>query len=144
MDPEIYKAVGALNAYVRKGTLGKGLVALIDIRASQINGCAWCLDMHAEEAREAGIDRRRIDLVAAWREAGPLFSPRERAALAFAEAVTLIAESGVPDDIWAEIKAVFTDKEIVELLAAIGAINVYNRMNVAARTELGPEPYRVG
>lgn len=143
VDDRVYKAVGALSAYVAKGSLGKALCALIDIRASQINGCAWCLDMHTEEAREAGIPQRKIDLVAAWHEAGTMFTPKEQAALAFTEAVTLIADGGVPDELWDEVSAEFSDKEIVELLIAIGAINVYNRLNVAVGTELGPEPYRV-
>ena len=140
VDPGAYKAMAALSGYVNKGSLGS---ALVDIRASQINHCAWCLDMHAEEAREAGVEQRRIDLVAAWREAGELFSPRERAALAFTEAVTRIADDGVTDELWSEVTANFNEQEVVQLIMAIGAINVYNRMNVAARAALGPEPYRV-
>lgn len=143
VDPGAYQAMAALSGYVNKGILGSALVALVDIRASQINHCAWCLDMHAEEAREAGVDQRRIDLVAAWREAGELFSPRERAALAFTEAVTLIADDGVSDELWSEVTANFNEQEVVQLIMAIGAINVYNRMNVATRAALGPEPYRV-
>lgn len=142
VDPTAYKAVGALSAYVRRGTLGDALHALVDIRASQINRCAWCLDMHAAEAREAGIAQRKIDLVAAWHEAGPMFDPREQAALAFTEAVTLIADGGVPDDVWERVKANFDDAEIVQLIVAVGAINVYNRMNVTVRTDLPPEPFR--
>ena len=142
-DPNVYKAVGALSTYVARGTLGKGLCAIIDIRASQINHCAWCLDMHTEEARAAGIPQRKIDLIAAWHEAGSMFSEREQAALALTEAVTLISEAGVADDIWDAVRKAFSDKEIVELLIAIGAINVYNRLNVTVRTELGPEPFRV-
>lgn len=143
VDPGAYKAVGALSVYVARGTLGKALCAIIDIRASQINGCAWCLDMHTEEARSAGISQRQIDLIAAWHEAGSLFSPREQAALALTDAVTLISDGGVDDDVWDAVKAEFDDKEIVELLLAISAINVYNRLNVAVRTELGPEPFKV-
>lgn len=142
VDPEAYRAVSTLNSYVAKGTLGKGLCALVDIRASQINGCAWCLDMHTEEAREAGIEQRKIDLVAAWHEAGSLFTPREQAALALTEAVTLIADRGVPDAVWDAVKAAFDDKEIVQLIVAIGVINVWNRMNVTVATELPPEPFK--
>lgn len=142
VDPNVYKVVGGLNAYVARGTLGKALCALVDIRASQINRCAWCLDMHTEEAREAGIEQRKIDLVAAWHEAGAMFTDRERAALAFTEAVTLIADGGVPDDVWDAVSAVFDDKEVVQLIIAIGAINVWNRMNVTVGTELPPEPFK--
>ena len=142
VDPDVYRAIGGLNGYVAKGTLGSALCALVDIRASQINRCAWCLDMHAEEARQAGVEQRKIDLVAAWHEAGQMFTERERAALALTEAVTLIADGGVPDDVWAAVRAEFDDKEIVQLPVAIGAINVWNRVNVTVGTELGPEPYR--
>ncbi len=138
VDPEVYKVVGRLNAYVAKGTLGSALCALVDIRASQINHCAWCLDMHTEEARQAGVEQRKIDLVAAWPEATSLFSDRERAALALTEAVTLIADGGVPDDVWDAVTAEFDDREIVQLIAAIGAINVWNRMNVTVGTALRP------
>jgi AhpD family alkylhydroperoxidase len=141
VDPGAQKAVFALSSYVRASNLGEGLLALLDIRASQINGCAWCLDMHVAQARKAGIEQRQIDLVAAWREAETLFSERERAALAFTEAVTLISEEGVPDDVWSEVTAVFDDEEAVQLLMAIATINVWNRMNVAVRTELPEQPY---
>ncbi|MGH2842662.1 MAG: carboxymuconolactone decarboxylase family protein [Solirubrobacteraceae bacterium] len=140
VDPAAYRAVYGISKYVREGKLEESLCALIDIRASQINGCAWCLDMHTEEARQAGVDQRRIDLVAAWEEAGEIFSERERAALAFTEAVTLISEHGVPDAVWSEVAAAFDQEEIVQLVMAIAAINVWNRMNVAVRTALGAEP----
>lgn len=142
VDPGAYRAVGAMSRYVGNGTLDAGLCALVDIRASQINRCAWCLDMHAAEAREAGISQRQVDLVAAWREAGSLFSSRQRAALAFTEAVTLIADAGVPDDVWSSVVAEFDEREIVQLLIKIGAINVYNRMNVAVGTQLLPERFK--
>ena len=140
VDPEVYPAVLALEKYVRKGHLDEGLLALIKMRASQINGCAWCLDMHATEARKAGVEQRKLDVVAAWHEAESLFDNRERAALAFTEAVTLISQAGVPDDVWAEVTSVFDEKETVRLLMAIAAINVWNRMNVTVHTELPPEP----
>lgn len=139
--PDAYLAVGALSRYVRSGGIDEGLRALVDVRASQLNHCAWCLDKHVEEARKAGVGQRRLDLVAAWREAGDLFSPRERAALAFTEAVTLISADGVPDGVWAQVTEAFDEKETVELLMAVATINVYNRMNVAVRTALGPEPH---
>ena len=134
VDPEVYKAVGGLNAYVARGTLGKALCALVDIRASQINKCAWCLDMHTEEAREAGIEQRKIDIVAAWHEAGDMFSAREQAALALTEAVTLISVAGVSDEIWEAVTANFDEKEIAHLIVAIGAINVWNRIAVGFRS----------
>ncbi|MFN8104237.1 MAG: carboxymuconolactone decarboxylase family protein [Acidimicrobiia bacterium] len=141
VDPEARRVVLGLTRYVRDGGLDEGLLALVDIRASQINHCAWCLDMHAEDARRAGIEQRRIDLVAAWRETGAMFSARERAALALTEAVTLISEDGVPDEVWDAVMAVYDEKEAVRLLMAICAINVWNRMNVTVRTELPAEPF---
>ncbi|HEX7355613.1 MAG TPA: carboxymuconolactone decarboxylase family protein [Mycobacteriales bacterium] len=144
IDPDAYKAVLGLEKYVRSGNLDARILDLVKIRASQINHCAWCLDMHVAEARKAGIDQRQIDLIAAWREADPLFSARERAALAFTEAVTLISVDGVPDPVWNEVAAVFDEKETVQLLMAIAAINVWNRMNVSARTQLPDEPATAG
>lgn len=144
VDPDAQQAVLGLSQYVRGGTLEPGLRALVDIRASQLNHCAWCLDMHVAEARRAGLEQRQIDLVAAWREAGTLFSAREQAALAFTEAVTLISEDGVPDDVWGSVTAVFDEKETVQLLMTIAVINVWNRMNVTVRTELPDEPFVAG
>ncbi|MGH9044525.1 MAG: carboxymuconolactone decarboxylase family protein [Acidimicrobiales bacterium] len=140
VDPEVYKAVAGLSRYVRKGNLGEGLIALVEIRASQINHCAWCLDMHAFQARKAGVEQRKIDLVAAWAEAGDLFGPREKAALALTEAVTRISRGGVTDEVWEAVTAVFDEMDTLHLLMAIATINVYNRMNVAARTALLAEP----
>ncbi len=139
VDPKAYKAVLGVQRYVNSGTLGTRLIALIDIRASQINNCAWCLDMHAPEAVEAGASQRQVDLVAAWAEAGDIFSERERAALALTEQITLISEKGVTDDVWAKVEAQFSEEEIVWLIMAISVINVWNRMNVTARTALPPE-----
>lgn len=136
VDPTAYQAVFPLQKYVNSSALGAALIALVDIRASQLNGCAWCLDMHAAEARAAGVDQRRIDLVAAWREAGDLFSEREQAALALTEQVTLIAEAGVSDAVWERVRASFEETEIVQLVVTISVINVWNRMNVTARTDL--------
>ncbi len=136
VDPGVYKAVLALQKYASSSSLGAGLMTLIDIRASQLNGCAWCLDMHTDQAREAGHPQRKIDLVAAWRDTGAMFDPRERAALALTEQVTLIADGGVHDTVWAAVTAQFTETEIVELMAAISVINVWNRLNVTARTAL--------
>lgn len=144
IDPDAYKAVLGLEKYVHAGNLDERLLALVKIRASQINHCAWCLDMHVAEARKAGAEQRQLDLIAAWREAPALFDARERAALAFAEQVTLISEDGVSDDVWKDLTAVFDEKETVLLLMAVAAINVWNRMNVTARTDLPPEPAVAG
>ena len=140
VDPDAYKAVLGLEKYVHAGNLDERLLALVKIRASQINHCAWCLDMHVAEARNAGAEQRQLDLVAAWREAPALFTRREQAALAFAEQVTLISQDGVSDEVWNELTAVFDEKETVYLLMAVAAINVWNRMNVTARTALPAEP----
>lgn len=136
VDPAAYTAVLALQKYVNNGGLDKKLVALVDVRASQINHCAWCLDMHVAEAREAGATQRQVDLVAAWHEAPELYTEREQAALALAEQVTLISEDGVSDDVWARVRAAFDERETVVLLMAISVINVWNRMNVTVRTAL--------
>ena len=138
VDPKAYKAVLGVQRYVNPGTLGTRLIALVDIRASQINKCAWCLDMHAPEAVEAGASQRQVDLVATWEEAGELFSERERAALALTEQITLISEQGVTDDVGAEVEASFSEEEIPHLILAISVINVWNRMNVTVRTALPP------
>jgi len=141
VDPDALQPLMDVVRYVRAGGLDEGLLALVEIRASQINGCAWCLDMHVAEARKAGVDQRRIDLLAAWREAGSLFSERERAALALTEEVTLISAGGVSDAVWQDLVAVFDEKETVRLLMAIGVINVWNRLNVATRNTPGERPY---
>ena len=130
VDPNAYRAVLGLQKYVNKSGLDKALIALVDVRASQLNRCAWCLDMHVAEAREAGIPQRQIDLIAAWEEAGELFTARQRAVLAFTEQVTLISERGVSDGVWAQVRAVFSEEETVQLLMTIATINVWNRMNV--------------
>jgi AhpD family alkylhydroperoxidase len=144
VDPDAYKAVLGLEKYVHSGDLDERLLSLVKIRASQINHCAWCLDMHVTEARKAGVDQRQIDLVAAWPEAQALFGARELAALAFTEQVTLISQDGVSDEVWAEVAAVFDEKETVLLLMAITAINVWNRMNVAVHTTLPVHPAVAG
>ena len=136
VDPNAYKAVLGLERYVHSGNLDEGLLSLVKIRASQINHCAWCLDMHVAEARKEGVEQRQIDLIAAWREAPALFSAREQAALAFTEQVTLISQDGVSDGVWDDVTSAFDEKEIVLLLMAIAAINVWNRMNVAVHTDL--------
>jgi AhpD family alkylhydroperoxidase len=109
---------------------------LIDIRASQINGCAFCLDMHWKDAKELGISEERRYMVATWREA-TCYSSRERAALALTEEVTLIADGGVPDDVWEQAEDEFDGEELAQVLFAIAEINVWNRLNVTVQSEAG-------
>jgi AhpD family alkylhydroperoxidase len=136
VDPEAYKPLLALEKYIHAGTLGEALLALVKIRASQLNGCAYCLDMHAKEARQASVDQRKLDVLSGWREAPGLYSERERAAIALTEQVTLIGEAGVSDEAWADASAQFSQKETVELLMAISAINVWNRLAVSTHQAL--------
>ncbi len=135
-DPSANEAVLGLERYVHSSGLEGPLLELIKVRSSQLNGCAFCLDMHLRDARAAGEDQRRLDVVSAWREAPQLYSARERAALALTEAVTLISREGVPDDVWAETQAHFEDRETVQLLMAIATINVWNRLAVSTRQAL--------
>jgi AhpD family alkylhydroperoxidase len=136
VDPDAYQAVLAMERYARAGTMKHDLAALIRMRASQLNGCAYCLDMHAAEARAAGVEQRRLDILSAWREAPSFFSDREQAALELTESVTRIGEAGVPDAVWERVARVFDRNEIVRLLVAICAINVWNRMAVSTHQAL--------
>ena len=130
--PDAYRAMAALEAYVRSCGLEKPLVNLVKMRASQINGCAYCLDMHSKEARQAGETEQRLYLLSAWRES-PLFTDRERAALAWTEALTLVAETHAPDDVYEEVRRHFSEAETVKRSLAIVAINGWNRLCVGAR-----------
>jgi AhpD family alkylhydroperoxidase len=136
IDPAAYQAVLGLERYVRDSGLDERLYELVKIRASQLNSCAYCLDMHNRDARANGEDQRRLDVLSAWREAPDLFSERERAALAFTEAVTRIGDDGVPDEVWAQVQRQFDDNEIVHLLLAAATINVWNRLAVSTRQKL--------
>ena len=136
IDPTATQAVLALENYVRSSGLDHRLYELVKIRASQLNGCAYCLDMHTRDARAGGEDQRRLDVLSAWREAPELYSERERAAFALTEAVTLISKDGVPDDVWSRVTASFDDKEATHLLMAIATINVWNRLAVATHQAL--------
>ena len=140
IDPQAFQSMYAMEKYIHGGTLGEDLLALVKIRASQINGCAYCLDMHGREAREAGVDDRRLDVLAGWREADVLFSAREQAALALTEAITMISHGGVPDQVWADAVAQFPGTEMPSLLMAISAINVWNRLAVATHQALPKLP----
>jgi AhpD family alkylhydroperoxidase len=132
--PETYQALLEVHKHLQKTFVDAKLHALIDLRVSQINGCAFCLDMHTTEARQLGESQQRLDCVAAWRGA-PFFTDRERAALAWAESITHVAETHVPDDVYNEVKKHFSEKELVELTAVIGMINLWNRMSVSFRSE---------
>jgi len=134
--PEAYKALQGIEAYVRSSGLEHSLLELVKTRVSQINGCAHCLDMHTKEARAAGETEQRLHLLPAWREA-PFYSDRERAALAWAEAVTQISTNGVPDELYAEVRRHFDEKALVDLTLAIVGINGWNRLAVPFRSETG-------
>lgn len=130
--PEGLKAMLTLDSYVRRCGIEPSLLDLINIRASQLNGCAYCIYLHSHEARGRGESEERIYLLNAWRES-PLFSERERAALAWTEAVTLVSETHVPDEVFAEVRRHFSEKEIVNLTIAAANINALNRLAISMR-----------
>ena len=134
--PEAYKALLALETYVRRTSLARPLAELIYMRVSQINGCAHCIDMHSKDARAAGETEQRLYALVAWRDT-PFFSDRERAALAWAEAVTELGRDGVPDVVYTEARRHFDERELVELTLATATINAWNRLAIAFRTEVG-------
>ena len=136
VDPDAYRAILALERYVRAGKPDHALAALIKLRASQLNGCAYCLDMHAAEARAAGVEQRRLDILPAWREAPSFFTDREQAAFELTESVTRIGEAGVPDAVWDGVARLFDKNEIARLLMAICAIDVWNRMAISTHQAL--------
>ncbi len=133
-SPEAYAAMLGLQKYVNATSIEKPLKELVKIRASQINGCAFCIAMHVREAVKAGERHERIHLLDAWREA-PFYSQRERAALAWTEAVTTLGAEAVPDAIYEEVRGAFDEKEVVDLTLAIVAINGWNRLMIAFRRE---------
>lgn len=135
-SPGAFKALLDTEQAVHQSGLEDSLLELVKTRASQMNGCAWCLDMHTKDARARGETEQRLHLLSAWREA-PCYSERERAALAWTEAVTQIAAQDVTDALYAEVRRHFDEKAIVDLTLAVIAINGWNRMNVAFRTEVG-------
>lgn len=134
--PEATRAMTQLEEVVRASTLEPALCELVRLRASQINGCAYCVDMHTKDAQTMGEDSQRLHLVAVWRDA-PVFSPRERAALAWTEALTLLSETGAPDDVYEEVAHQFDPREQVALSLAIVAINGWNRLPVGFRRPAG-------
>ena len=132
--PKAYAVFAAVEQYLRTCGLESSLMKLVKMRASQINGCAFCLDMHSKDARRAGETEQRLYLLNAWRESR-LYTPRERAALAWTESLTRIAETQAPDDVFAEVKAQFSDLEIVNLSTLIGMINLWNRIAIGFRNQ---------
>jgi len=134
-SPDAYKAAYNLDRYVVKESgLEPAIIHLIKLRASQINGCAYCVDMHVKEARHDGLSEQWINLMAVWPES-PVYTPRERALLGWVDAVTLIAQTRAPDDVYNALREHFSDDECVKITTAIGAINVWNRLAVAFRSQ---------
>jgi AhpD family alkylhydroperoxidase len=131
--PNGAKALGGVYGYVVQSGLPAELVDFVYLRVSQINNCAYCLDMHSRDLVKRGVPVEKLALLQSWREGGALFTARERAALAWAETVTRVAETGVPDDAYQAARAVFDDKELVDLTLAISLMNAYNRMAISFR-----------
>jgi AhpD family alkylhydroperoxidase len=127
------KALGGVYGYVMQSSLPAVLVELVYLRISQINNCAYCLDMHTRDLLKKGQKTEKLALVQAWREAGNLFDERERAALAWAETVTRVSETGVPNEAYEAARAAFEERELVDLTIAISLMNAYNRMAISFR-----------
>jgi AhpD family alkylhydroperoxidase len=135
--PAAYQAMASLETFVRQSSkLEPSLVALVKMRASQVNGCAYCIDMHSKDARIEGETEQRLYALSAWRET-PFFTERERAALSWTEAVTMIAKDHVPDEVYRGVKEFFSDEELVNLTLAVVAINGWNRLAIAFRAVPG-------
>ena len=132
LAPDTIKALQALETQVQGSGLEKSLIELVKTRASQINGCAFCINMHTEDARKQGETEQRLYLLNAWRES-PLYSDRERAALAWTEAVTLISQTHAPDDVYAELRTHFSEAETANLTMLIATINAWNRLAISMR-----------
>ena len=136
VSPEAIKTVLGLEKYLRGCGLEERLLDLVKLRASQINGCAYCLDMHWKDLRAAGESEQRLYSLDAWAEC-PYYTDKERAALAWTEPVTLVADGHVPDAVYEQVRPFFSEKELGDLTLAVATINVWNRLNIAARTEPG-------
>lgn len=133
VSPELYEAMMALSTAAARD-IDPELAELVKTRASQMNRCAFCLDMHTRDARRHGVAEQKLDVLAAWPETGDLFTQRERAALALTEAITRLGEDGVPDDVYDGAAEQFDDRELGQLIALAVTINAWNRINVAVRT----------
>jgi AhpD family alkylhydroperoxidase len=134
--PGAYRAMAGLEHYLHESGLEENLLHLIKLRASQINGCAYCLDMHWKDLKSIGETDQRLYELNAWEE-GPFYSDRERAALAWTEAVTRVADSHVPDEIYEHVRQHFSEKEMADLTLAVATINAWNRLAISARTTPG-------
>jgi AhpD family alkylhydroperoxidase len=132
LAPHISEAMEALDAASRKTQLEPSLLELVRTRASQINGCVYCVNLHSRDARNAGVTDKRLFALPVWRET-PMFTPREKAALELTEAVTRLADSHVSDDVWNRVAAQFTETELAELLWTITVVNAWNRLGASAR-----------
>ena len=130
--PDAVKALAATKPYIQSSEISARLRALVELRTSQINGCAYCVDLHSREARAAGEGQQRLDCLPAWRETD-FYDERERAALAWAESVTLVSQTGVPDEAFAEVKRHFSEKEIVDLTLIVASMNAWNRIAISFR-----------
>ena len=135
-SPQGEKAMMGLHMFVRNCGLDHSLLELVKLRASQINGCAYCIDMHSKDLRAEGESEERLYLLDAWREA-PFYSDRERAALAWTEAVTRVSETHVPDEVYEEARNHFSEKELADLTLAVATINMWNRLLIAGRKTPG-------
>jgi AhpD family alkylhydroperoxidase len=130
--PEAVKALAATKFYIDTTEITPRLRALVELRTSQINGCSYCVDLHSREARAAGEGQQRLDCLPVWRETD-LYDERERAALAWAESVTLVSQTGVPDDVFEEVRRHFSEKELVDLTLIIASMNAWNRIAISFR-----------
>jgi AhpD family alkylhydroperoxidase len=135
-SPELFKKLADLSTAIRKGSIEASIIHLVEIRASQLNGCSFCLDMHVKEAKIHGERELRLHHIATWHES-PLFEPRERAALAWTEALTKLPEGGVPDDLYEYVRSQFSEKELADLTFVVMTINAWNRAGVAFRSVPG-------
>ena len=134
--PDAIKALTALETLIQSSGLEQSLIELVKTRASQINGCAFCINMHTQDARKRGETEQRLYLLNAWREA-PVYTDRERAALEWTESLTLVSQTHVPDEVYESVKKHFNEKEIVDLSILLSLINVWNRLAISARTTPG-------
>ena len=136
-EPQAYKAMLGLEGYLAQSEISKTIKELIKIRTSQINGCAYCLDMHTKDAIKYGETAERIFLVSAWHEADKFFTEEEKVALKMTEEITLISQNGLSDDTYQKAKLVFSDKQIAEIIMAIVTINSWNRIALSTKLEIG-------
>ncbi len=134
--PGAYKAMASLEAYLHGSGLDHALLHMVKLRASQLNGCAYCIDMHWKDARDAGESEQRLYGLDAWREA-PYYTDRERAALEWTEALTNVTDGHVPDEVYGALRTHFSEKEMADLSWAVAAINAWNRMSIAFRSVAG-------